>query len=512
MATATTTTVPITDHLQHSNHEIQIPPNTTINSVINDINNDKSLLLLPDEDENVVVTVAQFPIANPPVAPFTPSPNSSSISTLNGKRKRMKPDKYNPSLIKKEKKNIVTPKRKVKRDTSASSSLGNKKNRSKEILDPAQISATMFRAGEIQASLGNEYPSFCKMMVRSHVTKCFWMGLPFPFCKSYLPQQESPIVVIDEKGDEHIIKYIAYRFGFSAGWKTFAVGHNLHEGDVLIFQLVGPCKFKVYIVRTNTSNVVDSAIDLSKDTGSNEHRTSDLPKMVDATQEISTPEPKQKGRKRKTDSESNGSKSTVLKSKGRKCKADTKPKGRKPSTSRSLSMVKNKQPMEHSAVGPEVLEGSEEIRFDYYNLCVAKNELLHDGVLEGVYYKLVAGMIGETVSIANMIKNCKFITKKEQFDIWDSSLKSFEIMGMKVGFLRKRIRALVTLMFESEEAKRCAEAKEEKNKNAQEIKNLEAKVTELYESNRKIDVFLGGLKEKIEGYEVEFKKKVNEPW
>ncbi|XP_071730936.1 B3 domain-containing protein Os01g0234100-like [Rutidosis leptorrhynchoides] len=386
----------------------------------------------------------------------------------------------------------------------------------------------MVRAGEIQATLGNEYPSFCKTMIRSHVTNGFWMSLPMPFAKSFLPKQESPIVVEDENGEEHMLKYIAYRYGLSGGWRSFAVGHKLHEGDVLIFQLVGPCRFKIYINRTHTPNVVDSEILLLEDT---EHK------------EQLTP-----GKRGKTESKSKRSKSTDTMSNGRKSKTNAKPKAR---TSLPLTMVKKKQKqsepppqlssqlMEHSAVFSEVQDASaqpieelktfkdfhimvnkwcidselsEQIRLDYYNLCVAKNEILHDGVLDGVYYKLVAGMIGETVSIANMIKNCKPTTKKERFDVWDSSLKSFEIMGMKVGFLRNRVRALATLAFESEEAKRCAEAKKEKKRNLQEIRVLEAKVAELYERNLKIDGFLGGFKEKVEGYEVEFQKKVSEPW
>lgn len=518
---ATTAAPPMNDDdVQHSKYEIQTLPPDNINN-----NNDKSLVLVQQQETDVVT------IAHPPAAPFTPS--------LSGKRKRLKPAKYQLPKIKKEKKKILTPKHMVKRDVSSSLSLGNKKNGTKDILDPVQISPTMVRAGKIQASLGNEYPSFIKMMVRSHVTSCFWMGLPLPFCKSFLPQQETPIVVEDENGEEHILKYIAYRFGLSAGWRTFAVGHNLHEGDVLIFQLVGPCKFKIYIVRANTPKVVDPAIRLLKDTEHKEHITPETGKT----------ESKLKLRKCTTNSNSKGG----SKSKESKCKTDTKSKGRKPSSSLRLTIVQKKQkqsespiqvssqPMEHSVLTSEVQEGphkpnllielktfkdfrimvnkccidselSEEIRQGYYNLCIAKNEILHDGVMDGVYYKLVVGMIGETVSIANVIKNCKPTTRKEEFDVWDSSLKSFEIMGMKVGFLRNRIRALATLAFESEEVKRCVEATEEKNRNANEIKVLEAKLAELYENNRKIDVLLGGLKKKAEEYEIEFKKKVDAPW
>ena len=34
---------------------------------------------------------------------------------------------------------------------------------------------TMIRAEEIKFSLGSEFPSFAKLLVRSHVSSCFWM-------------------------------------------------------------------------------------------------------------------------------------------------------------------------------------------------------------------------------------------------------------------------------------------------------------------------------------------------
>ncbi|MFS7894865.1 hypothetical protein Hanom_Chr00s002160g01692801 [Helianthus anomalus] len=157
-------------------------------------------------------------------------------------------------------------------------------------------------------------------------------------------------------------------------------------------------------------------------------------------------------------------------------------------------------------------ELSEEIRMDYYNLCVGKKEILHDDVREGLYYKLVAGVIGETVNIANMLRKCKLTTTKEEFDAWDSALESFGLIGMKVGFLRDRIRELANLPFESEDAKRYMEAKEERNRNANEIKALKAKMVELHESNKRIDEVIGGLKEKAKRYKIEFQKKVDAPW
>jgi hypothetical protein len=51
----------------------------------------------------------------------------------------------------------------------------------------------------------------------------------------------------DECGKQYELKYIAYKTGLSAGWRQFSAAHKLLEGDVLIFQLVEPTKFKVMI-------------------------------------------------------------------------------------------------------------------------------------------------------------------------------------------------------------------------------------------------------------------------
>jgi len=66
-----------------------------------------------------------------------------------------------------------------------------------------------------------------------------------PFCKKYLSRKDTTVVVENESGEEFEIKYIAEKTGLSAGWRKFVAAHKLVEGDVLIFQLTGPDRFKV---------------------------------------------------------------------------------------------------------------------------------------------------------------------------------------------------------------------------------------------------------------------------
>lgn len=124
-------------------------------------------------------------------------------------------------------------------------------------------------------------------------------------------------------------------------------------------------------------------------------------------------------------------------------------------------------------------------------------------------------MIGETVNIAKEIKNCKLTTSKAEFEVWDNSLKSFEILGMKVGFLRDKIRTLVRLVFESEftvDIKRYMEAKSEKILIDDEIKKVKGRLLELKVTARNVEGVLGCFKEKAEKYMIEFREEVSAPW
>ncbi|KAK9109174.1 hypothetical protein Sjap_017234 [Stephania japonica] len=100
------------------------------------------------------------------------------------------------------------------------------------------------RAEELQSSLGDELPSFVKPMVRSHVTGCFWLGLPAKFCKDYMPKDTETVMLVDENGDEYPTIFISRRTGLSGEWKAFSLAHDLADGDALIFQLVEPTTLK----------------------------------------------------------------------------------------------------------------------------------------------------------------------------------------------------------------------------------------------------------------------------
>ncbi|GKC67334.1 hypothetical protein Tco_1099932, partial [Tanacetum coccineum] len=130
-----------------------------IEAVISDLHLEK-----PPKSLEAQVTIAHAsPLAS--FAPFTPNAQI--------KRKRSKPAKYDLAFLTEKKK--VSKIKAVRDPSKASLSSGKKKSTPKDPNAPVQISPTMIRAGEIQSTLGNEFPTFKKIMLASHVTRCFWM-------------------------------------------------------------------------------------------------------------------------------------------------------------------------------------------------------------------------------------------------------------------------------------------------------------------------------------------------
>ncbi|KAF5766280.1 putative transcription factor B3-Domain family [Helianthus annuus] len=426
------------------------------------------------------------------------------------KRKKRKPKRYEGS----ETDALSNP-------SSSSLSLWREKSPIKGFKTPDPSSPAMIRAVEFQNSLGTDFPSCIKTMSTSQVISGFWLGLPLHFCKSYLPKEDATIVLEDEYGAQFEVKYIAYKYGISAGWKRFVVRHNLSIEDILIFQLVESTKFKVYILDVNDSSEAGHALSLLN---------------LAAHTEQSTPVTPSLKTKKKKHPESLSV--TVSRKKHKK------------SVRSSRSVPPSGHHTKHSGNnseegGPEVLECSipserhltfqevksfqdfhiivkgvcidhelpHDVRMAYYKLCICNKEYLHDGVSKDLYGTLLPGMVGQIVRIADEIKRCKITTiTKEDIDRWEKSLNSFELLGMKVGFLRDKVHTLATLVFESEAAvdiKQYVEARNEHRRAEDEIKKVAAKLKELREEAIKFAGIAGTLKHKVEKYEHKFQEEVD---
>uniref|UniRef100_M1DWG3 DNA binding protein n=1 Tax=Solanum tuberosum TaxID=4113 RepID=M1DWG3_SOLTU len=121
-------------------------------------------------------------------------------------------------------------------------------------------SSAQLRAEIFQTTLPSEFPHFLKCMLPSHVTGGFCLSFPKRFCVSPLPKYDANVVLVDEDGDEFSTKYLIGKNGLSGGWRGFSIAHNLVENDVLVFQLIESCKFKVHILRENCLSQIDVVV------------------------------------------------------------------------------------------------------------------------------------------------------------------------------------------------------------------------------------------------------------
>ncbi|KAE8804297.1 B3 domain-containing protein [Hordeum vulgare] len=158
------------------------------------------------------------------------------------------------------------------------------------------------RAEKLQDSLDPDNPSFVKNMVRSHVSSCFWLGLPSSFCKDHLPPREHKMVLEDEEGVEFDAVYIGNRTGLSGGWRGFSMHHDLEDGDSLVFELAEPDRFKIYIFKAieDAKEAEPNGKNADMDTADTDSAEEVLDQMDSPVSEPpSSPEPLKGAKKRK---------------------------------------------------------------------------------------------------------------------------------------------------------------------------------------------------------------------
>ncbi|MFS7933429.1 putative transcription factor B3-Domain family [Helianthus anomalus] len=365
-----------------------------------------------------------------------------------------------------------------------------------ETCDPQSKSAAFNRASELQASLPSQLPSFIKSMLPSQVTRCFWLGLPKRFCDLHLPKHDETIVLVDEDDQEFNTKYLAHKTGLSGGWGGFANAHKLLPGDALVFQLIDHWKFRVYIVRVcgSSLNETDAALGLLNLVPyghQNNNDSKDLQKAEDMDIDL-----------RKQNVEEN---SLVVfdQSENNNDYADS-PVSAGLRFSHSVLQFKEIKNIDDFSIVVDGLIIDSEIpkhfQIKYYDLCHSQKTYLHENLLKGLNVKLAAGVILETVTVADAIRACKVSNTRDDFDIWDRTLKAFEEMGMKVGLLFDSIKLL--------EAKKNEQVKAE-----DEMRVINKKLCDIRDVIKNLDVEIETLK--LTGgknLELVFCKEANAPW
>ncbi|XP_045786255.1 B3 domain-containing protein Os01g0234100-like [Trifolium pratense] len=383
------------------------------------------------------------------------------------------------------------------------------------------ISSAVIQAEGLKSNLKPEFPSFVKSLVRSHVASCFWMGLPVAFCKRHLPDKDTTITLEDESGREYKTKYIACKTGLSAGWRQFSAVHKLLEGDVVVFQLVEPTKFKVYIIRAGNSKEVDGAfmnLDsctkqkvggkniIDTDVACNSPKRKNgkhVPQDMQKKKKIVAPkmETKTKQFTEQFENDSDEAFSEIFE--GFKMPEFKDVKG-----FQNFSIIVDGMPIDD--------ELSTEVRNKYYKLCYSQQAFLHENLIRGLNYMLIVGIISEIVNIADAIKVSVISTPRFEFSNWDKALHAFEKLGMNVEFLRVRLRRLVSIAYEMDNApetrRYLAYRTEDHSRAENEIKNMEIKLEELKEACSGFGDYLESLKHKAERYEHKFQQEVAASW
>ncbi|XP_050365781.1 LOW QUALITY PROTEIN: B3 domain-containing protein Os01g0234100-like [Argentina anserina] len=122
------------------------------------------------------------------------------------------------------------------------------------------------RAEQIADKLSLKYPNFVKVMLPSHVSGGFWLGLPAAFFRKHTGSRDQDITLEDEDGGEFKTLYLGHKLpGLSGGWRGFTIHHSLVPGDVLVFHKIKARGFKYYeLCRSQSSylhkNVEDSRL------------------------------------------------------------------------------------------------------------------------------------------------------------------------------------------------------------------------------------------------------------
>ncbi|GAA0174841.1 hypothetical protein LIER_28145 [Lithospermum erythrorhizon] len=388
---------------------------------------------------------------------------------------------------------------------------------SKQIVESSRFishnSLALGRAHDVLSNLDQNFPAFVKLMLRSHVTGGFWLGLPRSFCVNNLPNHDETVVLIAQNDEEYKTKYLVAKNGLSGGWRAFSIAHNLLEGDVLVFQLIGIWKLKVFIVRANDLTEVDGAISLL-----NLH--TEVKPTGEAIPEALMHESVEPPGSCIDQVCSQGNDATMLVTDAvlpsdqfgnQSFGSDVSGEIRFLESVVDFKDVKSFNGFTILVDGLSVdSEVNEHVRKKYYELCCSQMCYLHEHLLAGLNFKLVAGIISETVNIADAIRASKFVTPVDYLETFDKTLKSFEDLGMTVGFLRERLKKLGHI---SHELKKKFETMTlERTELEEEIRSLKLKLVDADRAMRSLDDEMKALKVEGKKFELSFKETASAPW
>ncbi|XBI33749.1 hypothetical protein VPH35_057035 [Triticum aestivum] len=307
---------------------------------------------------------------------------------------------------------------------SAKRRMGRKIARKPALVDDILGSDLTSDTEEEKVKLPGEYPSFTKSMLKSHVVKGFWLGLPGSFCTEHLPKKNDLITLEDEHGESYDTNYLHNSKALSAGWGGFARKHNLRVGDDVVFRLVLKKKFKVYILRGGAPG-----FDTPKENSiQNEAEGSDHGV-------ISKEHPKVIITKDNNPASGNHGNKNVSGEAAGNDKDD-------PGT--DLGCVENF----NVVIDGSVIDLPDDLRRRYYGICCARKAVLHRNLFE-TNDKLATRVIMETSNIAECVMApllaAASSSSHEDLTVWKKTLEFLELLGMDVAFLCRRVDDLLAI-------------------------------------------------------------------
>ncbi|KAL2644040.1 hypothetical protein R1flu_011627 [Riccia fluitans] len=120
-------------------------------------------------------------------------------------------------------------------------------------------------------------------MICNRVTNSEKRGLPSTFCNTHFSHDQK-VILEDEDGLEWETVYLHNKTSLSGGWRGFSLDHDLSDGDVVMFQLVEPSRFKVHILRATDGETQFTSLKnhryATKENKENEHVNSVLQKRL----------------------------------------------------------------------------------------------------------------------------------------------------------------------------------------------------------------------------------------
>ncbi|RAL50880.1 hypothetical protein DM860_005236 [Cuscuta australis] len=387
-------------------------------------------------------------------------------------------------------------------------------------------SLSLQQAHGVRENSSDQCPNFFKQLLKSHLTGKFCLNLPKKFCDEHLPSNDDTIILVDEDELEYSMRYSARRNRFGSGWKGFCMAHKLRESDALVFHLIEPCKFKVYIKRASKSSDDDGASGLQNFSFQNSQpiNTVKIEDQIEGNVQINATERAEYLSSSAVDNPQEKKKARLV--------YDSRPVMDQSQSvgdsdifvpdvhegvikcSESVAYFKDVNGFEDFTIQVDgVILDSEiplDLRIKYYELCVSQKMYLHESLIKGISSKLAAVMISETVNIADAAKSANLATSLHHLECWGKTLKAFEDLGMLVGFILDRLNKLVSLSLESQaviQSKKMHMAQVD-----EEIRNLEATAVKAKAVIGRLEAELESLKSKIVKLGLEFQGLTGSPW